>query len=177
MTRGGYLFAAAVAADQSAADRFFLMPYGRNSNAREYGGIAADRGLTANGSSCLFAAMVRILAAFLISLSLFAPRAFADDRLDAREIRQVVPGNWSGSYKKASLVLSIAADGTVKGSYAGIPARGHWTTKRTHDGDRICLTFSAIISDTKCGELFRKGNSVIYGYLNHGKPRLWLRRS
>lgn len=121
--------------------------------------------------------MARILTAFLIALSLMATGAFAGDRLNAREIRKVMPGNWSGNYKKASLVLSIAADGTVKGSYAGIPAKGRWTTKRTPDGDRICLTFSSIISDTKCGELFRRGNNTIYGYLNRGKPRLWLRRS
>ena len=29
----------------------------------------------------------------------------------------------------------------------------------------------------KCGELYRKGNNVLYGYLNKGKARLWLRRS
>lgn len=121
--------------------------------------------------------MERILAAIVIALSLAVPQALAADRLDAREIRQVMPGNWSGTYKKASLVLSIAADGTVRGRYNGIPATGRWTTKRVSDGDRICLTFTAVISDTKCGELFRKGNSVIYGYINRGKPRLWLRRS
>jgi hypothetical protein len=88
-----------------------------------------------------------------------------------------MPGNWSGNYKKASLVVSIGADGTVTGRYAGIAATGRWTTTRAHDGDRICLTFQSIISQTKCGELFRKGNNVIYGYLNRGKPRLWLRRS
>lgn len=121
--------------------------------------------------------MGRILAAAIISLFIAAPQALAADRLDAREIRQVMPGNWSGTYKKASLVLSIAADGTVRGRYNGIPATGRWTTKRASDGDRICLTFTAVISDTKCGELFRKGNSVIYGYLNRGTPRLWLRRS
>ncbi|WP_119271505.1 hypothetical protein [Taklimakanibacter deserti] len=121
--------------------------------------------------------MNRILAALIVSFSLAVPQAFAADRLDAREIRQVVPGTWSGNYKKASLVLTIAADGTVRGRYNGIPASGRWTTKRTSDGDRICLTFSSIISDTKCGELYRKGNSTLYGYLNRGKPRLWLRRS
>lgn len=121
--------------------------------------------------------MLRILTAGFILLSLTAPQALADDRLNAREMRQVMPGTWSGNYKKASIVLSIAADGSVTGRYNGIPATGHWTTKRAPDGDRICLTFSAIISDTKCGELFRKGNSTLYGYLNRGKPRLWLRRS
>jgi hypothetical protein len=121
--------------------------------------------------------MLRILAAIFILLSLAAPEALAADRLNAREIRQVLPGSWSGNYKKASLVLSVAADGTVTGRYAGIPATGRWTTKRTHDGDRVCLTFSSLISETKCGELFRQGNSILYGYLNHGKPRLWLRRS
>src|SRR5262245_1052127 len=121
--------------------------------------------------------MTRMLAAVFLALCLAAPHAFADDRLNAREMRSVVPGNWSGNYKKASLVVSIAADGTVRGSYAGIPATGRWTTTRAHDGDRICLTFRSIISQTKCGELFRKGNNVLYGYLNRGKPRLWLRRS
>ena len=98
-------------------------------------------------------------------------------KLCASRMRSAVPGNWSGSYKKASLILSIGADGSVRGSYAGIPASGRWSTKRANDGDRICLTISMIISDTKCGELFRKGNNVLYGYLNRGKPRLWLRRS
>lgn len=121
--------------------------------------------------------MVRMLAVVLFSLSLPVPLSFAADRLDAREIRKVIVGNWSGNYKKATIVLSIAADGTVKGSYSGIPARGSWTTKRASDGDRICLTFSSIISDTKCGELFSKGNRVLYGFLNRGKPRLWLRRN
>ncbi len=121
--------------------------------------------------------MIRILAAILFALSFAVPHAQAGDRLNAREIRSLLPGNWSGSYKKASLVLSVGADGTVKGRYNGIPASGRWTTKRAHDGDRVCLTFTAIISDTKCGELFRKGNSALYGYLNRGKPRLWLRRS
>src|SRR5690349_7548415 len=121
--------------------------------------------------------MARIIAAVFLVLSLCASHALADDRLNAREMRSVVPGNWSGSYKKASLVLSIAADGSVRGSYDGMPATGHWTTKRMNDGDRICLTISMIISETKCGELFRKGNNVLYGYLNRGKPRLWLRRS
>jgi hypothetical protein len=121
--------------------------------------------------------MIRILAAVFISLSLAVPQALAGDRLNAREMRQVLPGDWSGNYKRASLVLSVSADGTVSGRYAGIPARGRWTTKRTRDGDRICLTFYSIISDTKCGELFRSGNSVLYGYFKRGKPRLWLRRS
>lgn len=121
--------------------------------------------------------MHKILAAVFISLFVAVPSALADDRLNAREIRQFVPGTWSGNYKKSSLALSIKADGTVTGRYAGVPARGSWTTKRAHDGDRICLTFRAIISDTKCGELYRKGNNVLYGYLNRGKPRLWLRRS
>ena len=120
--------------------------------------------------------MMRALAVLLFS-TLAVPPAFAD-RLDAREIRQVVPGDWSGTYKDAPIVLSIAAEGTVKGRYSGISATGHWTIKRVRDGDdRICLTFSSIISATKCGELFRSGNSVIYGYINRGKPRLWLRRS
>jgi hypothetical protein len=121
--------------------------------------------------------MARILAAALICLSLAAPQALAADRLDAREIRKVVPGNWSGTYKKASLVLSISANGKVRGRYGGIPASGSWTTRRIKGQDRICLTFASIISDTKCGELFRQGNNVLYGYLNRGKPRLWLRRS
>ena len=122
--------------------------------------------------------MSRVLAALFLASLLSAPHALADDRLNAREMRNVLPGNWSGRYKTASLVLSIATDGTVRGRLDGIPATGHWTTKRVRDGDRVCLTFSAIIiSETKCGELFRKGNSVLYGYLNRGKPRLWLRRS
>jgi hypothetical protein len=120
--------------------------------------------------------MMRILAAFFISGLLTAPQALAAERLDAREIRKALPGNWSGSYKKSSLVLSITADGSVAGRYAGIPAAGRWTTTRAHDGDRVCLTFSALISETKCGELFRSGNSILYGYLNRGKPRLWLKR-
>jgi len=120
--------------------------------------------------------MTRILAAIFLALTVAASPAHADDRLNAREMRRVLPGNWSGSYKQASLVLSIAADGSVSGTYAGIPARGRWTAKRMNDGDRICLTISAIISETKCGELFRKGNDVLYGYLNRGIPRLWLRR-
>ena len=90
---------------------------------------------------------------------------------------QVLPGTWAGNWKKASLVLTIGADGTVKGRYSGIAARGRWTTKRAHDGDRVCLTFYSIVSDTKCGELFRQGSNVLFGYLNRGKPRLWLRRS
>jgi hypothetical protein len=121
--------------------------------------------------------MKHILAAALFSFALAAPHALAADRLDAREIRQLVPGNWSGTYKNSSLVLSIRADGTVRGRYAGIAAKGSWTTRRIKGKDRICLTFASIISDTKCGELFRQGNKVLYGYLNRGKPRLWLRRS
>jgi hypothetical protein len=121
--------------------------------------------------------MIRNLAAILLVLSLAAPHALADDRLNAREMRNAVPGTWTGNYKKASLVLTIGADGTVRGTYSGIPATGRWSTTRAHDGDRICLTVRAIISETKCGELFRKGNNVLYGYLNRGKPRLWLRRS
>jgi hypothetical protein len=122
------------------------------------------------------AEMKRIFAAIFLLLAFVVPQALADDRLNAREMRSVVPGNWTGNYKKDSLVLSIGADGSVKGSFAGMRATGRWTTKRAHDGDRICLTFSMIISDTKCGELFRKGNNILYGYLNRGKPRLWLRR-
>jgi hypothetical protein len=121
--------------------------------------------------------MTRILAALFLLLSLAVPPALADDRLSAREMRQVLPGNWSGNYKKDSITLAIAPDGTVKGRLGRIPAGGRWTTMRAPDGDRICLTFYAIVSDTKCGELFRKGNSVLYGYLNRGKPRLWLRRN
>jgi hypothetical protein len=136
----------------------------------------ASKGLTSNGGYGLFAAMIRILAAVFFSLSFAGLPALAADRLDAREIRKVLPGNWSGSYKKSSLVLSITADGTVAGRYAGIPATGRWTTKRAPDGDRVCLTFSSLISETKCGELFRTGNSILYGYLNRGKPRLWLKR-
>ena len=121
--------------------------------------------------------MIRIIAAAILALSLAALPALADDRLNAREMRSMLPGNWTGTYKTASLVLSIAADGSVTGTYSGIPATGRWTTRRMNDGDRICLTISAIISDTKCGELFSRGNNVLYGYLNHGKPRLWLKRS
>ena len=81
--------------------------------------------------------MIRILAAVVLSLSLAASQTLAADRLSAGEIRKVILGSWSGNYKKASLVLSIAADGTVEGRYGGIPATGSWTTKRTPDGDRI----------------------------------------
>ena len=133
--------------------------------------------MTTDRAYCQFAAMIRILSAVVLSLSLAASQTLAADRLSAGEIRKVILGSWSGNYKKASLVLSIAADGTVEGRYGGIPATGSWTTKRTPDGDRICLTFRSIISDTKCGELYRSGNNVLYGYLNRGKPRLWLRRS
>jgi hypothetical protein len=121
--------------------------------------------------------MIRFLAAAFLTLSFLASHAFADDRLSAREMRSVMPGNWSGTYKQDPLVLSIGADGSVRGRYGRISASGSWTTKRMPDGDRICLTFSMIISDTKCGELFRKSNNVIYGYLNRGKPRLWLKRN
>lgn len=121
--------------------------------------------------------MIRTLAALLLSLTLWAPQAFAADRLDAREMRKVMPGNWTGSWKGTPLVLSIAADGSVKGSYGGMSATGKWSVKRAHDGDRICLTFSAVVSATKCGELFRQGNNSIYGYINHDVPRLRLRRS
>lgn len=120
--------------------------------------------------------MFRILALAFIFLSLTIPHASAE-RLNASGIRKAVIGDWSGSWKKASIALSIRADGTVTGRYNGIPARGSWTTTRAPDGDRICLTFRAIISDTKCGELYRKGNNALYGYLNRGKPRLWLRRN
>ncbi len=138
---------------------------------------AANTILTTDGACYPLPRMIKTLAVVLISLSVAVPQAFGGDRLSAREIRSVVPGNWSGNYKKASLVLSIAADGTVKGRYAGIAATGSWTTVRTPRGDKICLTFSAVISDTKCGELFRNGNNALYGYLNRGKPRLWLKRS
>jgi hypothetical protein len=121
--------------------------------------------------------MLRVLAAIFLSLCFAVPHALADDRLDAAEMRKVMPGTWFGNYKKASLVLAIAADGSVRGRYSGIPATGHWSTKRATDGDRICITFSSIISETKCGELFRKGNNTLYGYLNRGKPRLWLKRN
>ena len=122
--------------------------------------------------------MSRALAAFLLISFLAVPHALADDRLNAGEMRSILPGSWSGSYKTDSLVLTIAADGSVRGRFSGMAATGHWTTKRMRDGDRVCLTFSALIlSQTKCGELFRKGNNVLYGYLNRGKPRLWLRRS
>lgn len=135
-----------------------------------------SRGLTAVGDLLSIAVMNKILALAFVSLFLAAPSVLADDRLSAPEMRKVMPGTWSGNYKKSAIVLSIGADGSVKGHYAGVPARGSWTTKRAGDGDRICLTFRSIVSDTKCGELFRKGNNVLYGYLNRGKPRLWLRR-
>src|SRR5688572_18564850 len=121
--------------------------------------------------------MLRTALTILIAVFLATPQALAADRLSASEMRKVLPGNWSGNYKKSSLVLSIGADGTVRGSFAGIPARGRWTTRRIKGQDRICLTFASIISDTKCGELFRQGNNVLFGYLNRGKPRLRLRRS
>lgn len=121
--------------------------------------------------------MIRALATVLLALTLWAPQAFAADRLDGREMRKVMPGNWSGTWKGSSLVLSIGADGSVKGTYNGINATGSWSVKRARDGDRICLTFSAVVSATKCGELFRRGNNSIYGYINHDKPRLYLRRS
>lgn len=140
----------------------------------ERGGSAG--GLTGLGVLMSIATMHKVLIALFGYLLLAVPSALADDRLSAHEMRKVVPGTWSGNYKKSSIMLSIKADGTVSGRFAGIPARGSWSTKRARDGDRICLTFRAIVSDTKCGELFRKGNNVLYGYLNRGKPRLWLRR-
>lgn len=88
-----------------------------------------------------------------------------------------MPGNWSGTWKGTPLVLSISADGSVKGRYGSISATGRWTSNRAHDGDRICLTFTAVISATKCGELFRQGKDSLYGYINRGKPRLYLRRN
>ena len=122
--------------------------------------------------------MARSLAITLIFLFFIAPQALADDRLSAGEMRKAVIGDWSGTWKSSSLQLSIAADGSVSSRYAGIPASGSWSTKRAKNGDRFCLTFKSILgSDTKCGELLRRGNNVLYGYLNRGKPRLWLKRS
>jgi hypothetical protein len=122
--------------------------------------------------------MTRSLALIILFLVFITPQVLADDRLSAGEMRKAVIGNWSGTWKSSSLQLSIAADGSVSGRYAGISASGSWTTKRAHDGDRFCLTIRAmILSDTKCGELLRRGNNVLYGYLNRGKPRLWLKRS
>ena len=122
--------------------------------------------------------MARSLTLIILFLVFIAPQALADDRLSAGEMRNAVIGDWSGTWKSSSLQLSIAADGSVRGRYAGISASGSWTTKRAHDGDRFCLTFRAmLLSDTKCGELLRRGNNVLYGYLNRGKPRLWLKRS
>jgi hypothetical protein len=122
--------------------------------------------------------MSRVLVAFFLALLLAAPHALADDRLNAREIRSILPGKWSGSYKTDSLVLTVTSDGIVRGRFGGIAATGRWTTKRVGNGDRVCLTFSVLmISETKCGELFRRGNNILYGFLNRGKPRLWLRRS
>ncbi len=121
--------------------------------------------------------MLRFPGLFLIFLPLLAQPALADDRLSVGEMRKAVLGSWSGNWKGSSFAVSISADGTVTGRYAGIPAHGSWTARRMHGGDKFCLTVSAaVLSDTKCGELFRRGNSVIYGYLNHGKPRLWLKR-
>lgn len=126
---------------------------------------------------CLFAAMARFLISCLLFLSVLAPQAWADDRLSSGEMRKVVLGDWSGRWKSTSLSLSIRSDGSVKGRYAGIPARGSWVVKRRGSGDEFCLTFRSILgSDTKCGELFRQGHGVIYGYLKRGKPRLWLKR-
>ena len=120
--------------------------------------------------------MRRTIFSALILLSL-VPQALADDMLSAHEIRKMVPGNWSGTYKESSLTLSVSADGTLSGRYAGISASGSWTIKRKTNGARFCLTFRAIVTETKCGELFRKGNSVIYGFSKRGKARLWMRRS
>lgn len=121
--------------------------------------------------------MNRTFAALLLSLTLAAPQALAADRLDAREMRQVMPGNWSGRFQDATFVISISADGTAKGHYGGMAISGRWSTKRVKNGDRICLTVSSIIAATKCGELFRQGNNVVFGFVNHDKPRLWLKRS
>jgi hypothetical protein len=121
--------------------------------------------------------MQRILIAILLLLLVGAHPALAGDMLSAHEIRRIVPGNWSGTYKDTSLSLSVRANGTVKGRYGGIAASGSWTVKRKDDGARFCLTFRLIISDTKCGELYRKGNNVLYGFSKRGKPRLWLRRA
>ncbi|WP_119390596.1 hypothetical protein [Taklimakanibacter lacteus] len=121
--------------------------------------------------------MTRLLAFCLLVLCLAAPGALADDRLSSGEMRKAVLGDWSGRWKSTSLSLSIRGDGSVKGRYAGIPARGSWAVKRRGSGDEFCLTFRSILgSDTKCGELFRQGHGVIYGYLKRGKPRLWLKR-
>lgn len=121
--------------------------------------------------------MSRIFVAVFFLLSLAVPQALAGDLLSAGEIRNIVPGNWSGTWKKSSLVLSVTANGTIRGRYAGIPASGTWTIKRKGGGDRFCLTFRSIVTDTKCGELRRKGNNVLYGFSKRGTPRLWLRRS
>ncbi len=123
------------------------------------------------------AKMIKTLAAIAVMVVVAVPQAFGDERLTASEIRKVAPGNWSGHYKGTPLKLSIATNGTVTGRYAGIPARGHWGVKGSAKGDKFCLTFSATVSQTKCGELFRKGDNIVYGYLNRGKPRLRLTRS
>jgi len=117
-----------------------------------------------------------VIAILILSFSSAVSQAFAD-QLSAGEIRRIVPGSWSGTYKRSSLVLIVAHDGTVKGRYAGIAARGTWTVKRKPDGGRICLTFRSIVTDTECGELYRKGNDIIYGFSKRGSPRLWLKRS
>ena len=121
--------------------------------------------------------MQRFLIAFLILFfSLAVSPAFAE-QLSAGEIRSIVPGSWSGTYKGSSLVISVARNGTLEGRYAGIAAHGTWTIKWKADGARICMTFRSVITDTKCGELHRKGNNIIYGFSKRGSPRLWLKRS
>ena len=122
--------------------------------------------------------MLRALVSFLLVLSLAVPTALASDKLSAREIRRIVPGNWSGTYKEQPIRLSVTAAGRVTGSYAGLSAHGTWSITRRSDGDRLCLTFQSIITTTKCGELFVRGNNVLYGFIKRGGgPRLWLRRS
>ncbi|MGE0008156.1 MAG: hypothetical protein AB7S92_21555 [Parvibaculaceae bacterium] len=133
--------------------------------------------MTACGHAGKFIAMQRTLMAILFLLLPGASPAFSGDMLSAHEIRRIVPGNWSGTYKDTSLSLSVRADGTMKGRYGGIAASGSWAVKRKADGARFCLTIRLIISDTKCGELYRKGDNVLYGFSKHGKPRLWLRRA
>jgi hypothetical protein len=118
-----------------------------------------------------------ILIAMGILVSLVRP-VLADDQLGAAEIRKVVPGNWSGTYKNTSLVVAVSADGAVKGRYGGIAASGSWSVKVKPAGARLCLTFQSVISETKCGELYRKGNNVLYGFTKpDGTHYLWLKRS